>query len=345
MIVEVELSPVVAYAELVDLATLVDRSGADRLGISDVAMLRDSFLMQALCAQATGNVRIGSLVSNPYVRHPATLAATLATLNEISQGRAFLGIGVGAGLSSLGVDQSGPARHLEEFLHVVSRLLGGDRLYWGGPNYRISGAQIAADIAGSVPIVVGTRSRQVATMAGRVADAVVVGAREMTASALQRYRDWVHEGALSAGRDPDEVEIAPRVTLCISGDGEAARRSVALYTAHYLSLGGEERSNLDPERFRRISGLAAQATGWYFEPDVTYPAELDALVPPDLIQRFAIAGNPLECLDQVRSLSRMGYRSISMNIAAVRRPDASMHAGLKETLQGLAEIMPAIRAL
>ncbi len=345
MIVEVELSPVVTGAELTDLAKLVDDAGADRLGISDVAMLRDSFLMQAMCAQATRRAHIGSLVSNPYVRHPVTVAAALATLNEISGGRAFLGIGVGAGLSNLGIDQSRPARRLEEFLTVVCRLLTGERLDWDGPDYRITGARIAPDIAGAVPVVVGTRSRRIATMAGRMADAVVVGAREMTADALQRYRDWVHDGARSAGRDPDDVEIAPRVTLCVSRDGDAARRSVALYTAHYLSLGGVEQSGVDPDRFRLIRRLAAEATGWYFERDVTYPAQLDALITPDLVQRFAIAGAPGECLEQVRSLADMGYRSVSMNVAAVRRPGESMHAGLRETLEGLAEIMPDVRSL
>ena len=65
MRVEVELSPVIATGELLELAQLVDEAGADRLDISDVAMLRDTFLVQALCAQATNRVQIGSLVSNP----------------------------------------------------------------------------------------------------------------------------------------------------------------------------------------------------------------------------------------------------------------------------------------
>ena len=110
MRVEVELSPVVATNDMLELAKLVDEAGADRLGISDVAMLRDTFLVQALCAQATDRVQIVSLVSNPYLRHPAAVATTLATLNEITQGRTFLGIGVGAGLSGLSIDQSRPAR-------------------------------------------------------------------------------------------------------------------------------------------------------------------------------------------------------------------------------------------
>ena len=137
MRVEVELSPVIATSELLELEKLVDEAGVDSLGISDVAMLRDTFLVQALCAQTTNHVQIGSLVSNPYLRHPAAVATTLATLNEISQGRAFLGIGVGAGLSGLGVDQSRPARRLEEFLLVVGRLLSGEKMDWDGFVYRI----------------------------------------------------------------------------------------------------------------------------------------------------------------------------------------------------------------
>ena len=345
MRVEVELSPVIATAEMLELAKLVDEAGADRLGISDVAMLRDTFLVQALCAEVTHRVQIGSLVSNPYLRHPAAVAATLATLNEISQGRTFLGIGVGAGLSGLGIDQSRPARRLEEFLLVVGRLLSGEKLDWDGPAYRIGGAQIARDIACQVPVVVGTRSRQVAMLVGRVADAVVVGAREMRADALERYRGWVHEGARAAGRDPEEVEIAPRVTLCVSQDGEAARRSVTLYTAHYLSLGSVEQSGLEPERFHLIRRLAGEATGWYFEPEVRYSDELDELITPDLIERFAVAGTPKECLEQVRLIAGMGYDSISMNVAAVRRPGGSMYCGLRETIEGLGEMMTEIRRM
>ncbi len=345
MQIEMELSPVVATEGFLELARLVDDAGADRLGISDVALMRDSFMIQALCAGVTQRVRVGSVVTNPYVRHPATVAAALATLNEVSRGRAFLGIGVGAGLSGLGIDQSQPARRLEEFILLVKRMLDGETVDWKSSNYRIDGARIAKDIAAPVPVVVGTRSRRVANLAGRVADAVVVGAREMTCHALQRYRDWVNEGAEAAARDPEQIEIAPRVTVCVSADGDWARRSVTLYAAHYLSLGGFDDSGLSMDRFERIKGLTAQATGWYFEPNVQYPSELDTLITPDLIARFAIAGTPMECLRQVQRLAEMGFGSVSMNVAAVRRPSTNLYDGLRETLEGLGEITQDIQRL
>ena len=342
---EVELSPVVTTDELLELSRIVDEAGADRLGISDVALFRDSFQLQALCASVTKNVRIGSLVTNPYVRHPAVVAAAVGTLNEVSKGRAFLGVGVGAGLSPIGIEQPRPVQRLEEFLGAVKALLTGGSVTLDGPSYKMTGANLQTDITGAVPLIVGTRSRQVCQLAGRTADAVVVGARELSETALMRYCGWVREGAIEIGRDPDEVEIAPRVTVCVSHDGEQARCSVVLYAAHYLSLGGLERSQMPPERFERIRRVASEATGWYFEPDVSYPPELDYLVDSEIISRFATAGTPSECLTSIGLLSKIGFGSVSMNVAAVRRPGGSMHQGLRETLEGLTEIMPQIQAL
>ena len=150
---------------------------------------------------------------------------------------------------------------------------------------------------------------------------------------------------MSAGRDPGEVEIAPRVTICVSRDGEQARRSVALYAAHYLALGGTEESLIPDGQFQRIIELVSQATGWYFEPDVSYPEELNSLVGPEIIDRFAIAGTPGECLPKLEALRRMGFSSVSMNVAAVRKPGGTMYEGLRETLEGLAEIVPQVHAL
>ena len=345
MEIEVELSPVVKAYELVELARIADQAGVNRLGISDVALFRDSLMLQVLCASSTQQVRIGSLVTNPYLRHPSTVAAALGTLNEVSQGRAFLGIGAGAGLSGLGIDQSRPVPRLEEFIRAVRALLAGGPVEFDSPNYPMRGARLQADISGPVPVVIGTRSRRVSQLAGRLADAVVVGARELSEQALTRYTGWVREGAAQVGRDAAEVDIAPRVTVCVSHDGEQARRSVVLYCAHYLSLGDAAESAMPAAQFRRIGELAAQASGWYFEPGVTYPAELDELVGPEVIDRFAVAGTPEECLPKLQALRNMGFRSVSMNVAAVRRTGSSMYQGLKETLQGLSEIVPRIHAL
>ena len=97
------------------------------------------------------------------------------------------------------------------------------------------------------------------------------------------------------------------MTICVSRDGEQARRSVILYSAHYLSLGGAKESLLPDGQFRRISELAAQATGWYFEPDVSYPAELDTIVGPEIIDRFLSPERPPSVCPSWKSCAAWGF--------------------------------------
>ncbi len=123
---EAEISPGVGPREVQELARVVERAGFDRLGVSDVALWPDTFVVQALCAMATERVQIGAMVTNPYSRHPAALAAAVATLQDLSGGRAFLGIGVGAGLEPFGIAYPRPVATLRAAVTMIHALLVGE---------------------------------------------------------------------------------------------------------------------------------------------------------------------------------------------------------------------------
>ena len=345
MKVEIELTPVSSTAETLELAQIVDQSGADRLGISDVVLFRDVYTTMTICAEHTHRVMIGPLVTNPYLRHPVSVAASFATLNEISNKRMFLGIGVGSGISQLGYVKSKPAEVLEEFILTFKALLNGNSAAFSGNYFSVGDLGLPKDIVGEVPIIVGSRSERVCKMAGRLADEVVVGTREISDHALSKYVSWIHGASDGVGRSHNDVTISPRVTVCISNDRDIALKSVVLYTAHYSTLGDYDESIMEKWRYDSIKRSASLASGWYFQPDVTYPDDLNELVGPELIDLFTIAGTPSECLEKFRSLKEMGFGSVSMNIAAIRRPGTSIYSGTKETLMGLKGIMPDILAI
>jgi len=345
MKVEIELTPVSAMHETLELAQMVDQFGAERLGISDVVLFRDVYTTMALCAERTHRVMIGPLVTNPYLRHPVSVAASFATLNEISNRRMFLGIGVGSGISQLGYVKSRPSEILEEFILMFKAVLKGDASAFRGNYFSAEKMTLPKDLIGEVPIIIGSRSERVCKMAGRLADGVVVGTREISQIALSKYVSWIHGAADEVGRSRNEVPISPRVTVCISEDRDVARKSVVLYTAHYSTLSGHDESIMEKWRYDSIKRLASLASGWYFQPDVTYPDDLNELVSPDLIDLFTISGTPSDCLKKLRSLRDMGFENVSMNIAAIRRPGSSIYHGTKETLIGLKSIMPNILAI
>ena len=54
----------------------MDEAGAEQLGISDTAMLRDTVLVQALCAEVRHRAQIGSLGSNPSLKYDALRSVT-----------------------------------------------------------------------------------------------------------------------------------------------------------------------------------------------------------------------------------------------------------------------------
>ncbi|HXR36244.1 MAG TPA: LLM class flavin-dependent oxidoreductase [Candidatus Binataceae bacterium] len=341
--IEAEITPGMSVAEVVELARLVEEVGFDRLGISDVPLYHDCFQLLSLCASATRRVQLGPLVTNPYSHHPVLLASAASTLAEVSQGRAFLGLGWGAGLEEIGIAQPRPVTALRESIGIINDLLAGKTVNHEGSVFHVAGARMVRAPRVRVPIGIGTRSPQTMRLAGELADIAIVGARYMTPEMAASYRQWVAQGAARAGRSPRDVEIAPRLTLCVSRDGAAAKQSVKLHAAYYLTLLKPPEIAIEPERRARIEAAVRRASGWYFAPDVSYPVQLHDLIGDDIVERFAIAGTPAECLEQMRQFARMGFTSASMNLAAVRR--GSMYDGLRETITGFGEVIDQVKRL
>jgi 5,10-methylenetetrahydromethanopterin reductase len=343
-IIEAEITPVLKTREILKLAQLAEEAGVDRLGISDVIFYPDTYEIQALCALVTKRMRIGSLVTNPYTRHPAVIAAAASTLDEISDGRAFVGIGAGAGIGKLVVMRSPPAPAIREAVHLIRELLAGRAVNYHGNTYEIASKDTRLEFPPkhSVPILIGTRSPMIAKLAGEVADIVVIGARYFSDQQLTNYLRWISEGAARARRDIDSVEVAPRLTVCASGDGELAKQSVKLYAAYYLALLRPPDLLIEEAKLQKIIDAVRRIKGWYFSPKVQYPKEIDNLVDEEIVDKFAVAGTPNECIEKIRNLiTRHRFRSVSLNVAAVRRE--KIFDGMAETIKSIGDITQGLK--
>jgi alkanesulfonate monooxygenase SsuD/methylene tetrahydromethanopterin reductase-like flavin-dependent oxidoreductase (luciferase family) len=197
---------------------------------------------------------------------------------------------------------------------------------------QIDGAKLLRPPTTPVPIAIGTRSPGVMKLAGEVADIALVGARHLTPEIVARYRGWLAEGAARVGRDVSEIEVLPRVTLCVSDDEDLAVDSVKRFAAHYLDILGDYGPPVDPRRRAAIVATLSDATGWYFDLDRYDPPEMSALIDADLARKFAIVGTPEQCASQLGDLLDLGFDGVSCNLAAVKRE--SMFEGLGETIRG-----------
>ena len=110
-------------------------------------------------AAGTQRCRIGPSVTNPYTRHPALTAAAIATVDELSGGRAVLALGAGGGLEQFGIDRVNPVGALREATQIIRGLTAGEKVDFAGRHFTVNGAQLG--------FTGGGRSRCTSPRAGR----------------------------------------------------------------------------------------------------------------------------------------------------------------------------------
>ncbi|WP_051579667.1 LLM class flavin-dependent oxidoreductase [Pseudonocardia acaciae] len=291
----VALAPEGPLDELVATAAAAERLGYDSVWVNDDRLQKDLFGVLAAMAGATSTVRLGPGVTNPYSRHPALLAAAIATLDELSGGRAVLGLGAGGtNHRALGIERRAPATALREAITVVRGLLAGDEVTLDGTVVSARHARLDFTPArASVPIYVGARGPKMLRTAGELADGVIIG---NLASPAGWRRALAHVQAGCVGPAP---ALTAWVACAVDPDGAAARDAVRPMVATSLVTSRAVLPELGitaPSAFVR----AMDRHGWSTERDAVRAAGAD--LPAETIAEFAIAGTPAECRERAAAL-------------------------------------------
>jgi 5,10-methylenetetrahydromethanopterin reductase len=275
------------------------------LGESHLSSI-DSFQTLASCAMITERLLLGIAVTNLVFRHPTVLAGAAASLNEISKGRAILGLGTGDGpVYSQGLKAT-PLKQFEEGVRLIRHLVQGNPAAF--PSGKIA---IGFTINKPAPIYVSAEGPKGLQLAGRCADGVILG----TGFDLKVF-DWakgkIREGTTQAGRKESDVAIIAAGMLCVRDDGNEARKIVRnriANRAHHNFRFTYE--TVPPEE---LAGVKKFMAGF----DVMKPME--DRVDPDLVndylvRRFSIAGTPKECIDRIEELKAAGVEHLMLTPA------------------------------
>jgi 5,10-methylenetetrahydromethanopterin reductase len=205
------------------LAVRAEELGFSEVTYHDALLFRPPWPILALIARETRSVLLGPAVSNPFVQHPSVLAENARDLDEISGGRALIGIGQGSHFDLVGLDPTQRLRALEESVGVVRHLTEGQEGPFEGTVYRLSEkARLMFGTPRRVPIHLGVFGPKATVMAGRVADGIRPPG-QWDPTFMMTLRDHVAEGARSVGRDPSEVRLVLQNWTCIDADRERAR--------------------------------------------------------------------------------------------------------------------------
>src|SRR5215471_4096340 len=191
----------VPVAQLCKRARLAEDCGFNAVWLADERFYREVYGALTAIALVTSRVAVGPCVTDPFSRHPALTAMAIATLDEISHGRAVLGLGAGvSGFVELGISPTKPARALREAIALIRALLRGETVAAVGETVafhdgRLSFAPIRADI----PIHIASNGPLGQRAAGAVADGAIMEACA-TAAAARAFAAQVECGAISADR-------------------------------------------------------------------------------------------------------------------------------------------------
>lgn len=275
------------------------------LGESHLSSI-DSFQILASCAMITQRVLLGIAVTNIVFRHPTVIAGAAASLNEISKGRAIMGLGTGDGPVYTQGLKAMPMKQFEEGVRLIRHLVQGNRT-----SFPTGELGIGFTIHQPAPIYVSAEGPKGLQLAGRSADGVILGTG-FDLKVYQWAKQKIREGAAETGRGESDVAIIAAGMLCVRDDGNEARKIVRnriANRAHHNFRFTYE--TVPPED---LEGVKKFMAGF----DVMKPME--DRVDPDLvndylIHRFSIAGTPAECIERIEELKAAGVEHLMLTPA------------------------------
>jgi 5,10-methylenetetrahydromethanopterin reductase len=305
--ISIGVSPREPFEHTVDVVKTAEDLGFDSVWIADVHLsMKNCFIALALCATQTKRIGLGTGVLNPVTRHPAVLANTMSGIQELSHGRALLGIG--GGYSSVYPLSLKPASigQLRESILLMKALMAGE-------TYMYEGQPISMTVGrAGVPIYLAANQPRMLRLAGEVADGVILmGGANVEFTRWQI--DQVRQGAEEAGRDPGSIPLDLWFSMSVSDDPEQARQDVRPWVASQADTfhrWKELPAFLKPYR----ADFERAAKAYNRLEHVSRHAAHKEVVSRELVDLLAVAGSPAECREHLHALGGLGLNRMTVAI-------------------------------
>lgn len=225
--------------EVAEHAVAAEQYGMEHLTIlDDIQLTRDVYAMLAVAAVSTSKVLLETGVTHTKTRHPVQTAVAIASIRELSGGRAFLGLGAGHLNSLLGL-RPGTIDELRELITITRGLSRGRQV------------QPANDVKvwspwmhQPYPIYLGADGVASMRLGGELADAIWVHGFHST---LVKWRfENIARGAEATGRSREDIDVWLRTMVVIADSKEEARDIARPYSAtigHQFCMANLRRNN------------------------------------------------------------------------------------------------------
>jgi alkanesulfonate monooxygenase SsuD/methylene tetrahydromethanopterin reductase-like flavin-dependent oxidoreductase (luciferase family) len=252
---------------LLALAERAEGLGYDSIWVGDSITARprhEPLTLLAAVAARTRRAELGTAVLLPALRNPVVLAHGIATLDQISEGRFILGVGIASDVANIraefvacGVPFEKRVGRMLEGLRLARELWSGKPVTWNG-RWALEGQTLGPmpHRPGGPPIWIGGMVRASLERVGRLYDGWFPNAPDP----VRWQEQWaeIHQIAREVGRDPAQLTGAVYLTLAIDDDAARAdQRMNAFLQSYYGRPAAEMRA-----RQATYAGPAEAAAAW-----------------------------------------------------------------------------------
>ena len=224
----------------VDSAVLAEQRGFGGIWKGE-SNSRDPLILLSAMAARTERVDLGTAIYHTYGRSPVTLALQAACLNEFSDGRLILGLGVANPVIAgwHGDEFTRPLARLKEYVEILRAAYSGERVPdHDGDFFKTSNGFRMAFRPPEAPlrIWIAALGPQMSALAGKLSDGILINLANppMIEEILQNF----HGGAASAGRDPAGLHAVSKVRVSLHEDPERARWALKKVLTFYSLQAG-----------------------------------------------------------------------------------------------------------
>ena len=303
-----------SIASAVDNARLAEEVGFDWVGVADSqSLFRELFVTLGAVGQATERVMVGPSVTNPLTRHPAVMASAIASVDELSNGRAMLGIATGdSAIYNLNERPRG-LKGLKEYILALRALLVGEHAEFAGKDIHTKWVGSQSD--SPVPIYIAAEGPKTLELAGEVADGVICGlgiAPDVVALQLEH----LEIGAKRAGKTLDDLDVWALARVNVGANKARLVSEIRMElasTAHHAF-----RFTLDGKRVPPHLVDAIRAVQQGYKPahheDLGESPNAALLQDGELLdymsERFAVVGTADECVDRIQAIRSSGFHQL-----------------------------------
>lgn len=342
-----DLSPAVIQA--------IEAEGWDGQMLMDSQSLGpDPFALMSAWAAVTSRLKFSTGVTNPITRHPSVLANVAATVQELSGGRAVLGIGRGdSALAFLGRAPMKIAA-FEAALQDIQRFLAGEEVSFERGQFEMEAKDLDSLDLGhrpkssqlrwlskrqpKVPMDVAVTGPRVIALAARIAERLT-----FSLGAIPERLAWglavaqkAEEGASfpkDAYRYGAQIIVLPHRDLAVAREWAAGMVATLARFQVIQGPAAGPTSSLDEQAF------AALRSGYDMtRHDRDAKTDADALS-GEFISRFAIVGDPDHCTQRMLELVDLGFdRFVVLGPGLNQNPMTESRALLVK------EVLPQVRA-